>query len=498
MSLLSRRSLFRAASSLASLWAAGRPGAALAATAARPLQRDPKRLIDLPPGFSYRILARRGDRMSDGYRVPGNPDAMGVFRGSGGSLILMCNHEVTPGDRANGPYPPGKATPPQSYDPNGFGGVTRLVFDPETLALRSSNLALCGTHWNCAGGLSPWGWLSCEEIFLPEHGYVFLVPSDVPQLTAARRIRGYGHFRHEAATVDPRTQIAYLTEDREDAAFYRFLPARPDTPFEGTLQALRVKGEANFDTNRMGAGESLEVDWVDVPLPDSPRDDVRLQAQAAGAARFVRTEGLWLGDGELYFTATAGGPIGRGQIFRLRLGAAAERPRPIMTADAERPRPITTADAERPRPITTADAEALDRLTLLVQTSDTSVLDMPDNLTVSPHGLLFLAEDGYEGNYLRCVTPSGEVFDFARNARTTSEFAGPCFSPDGRTLFVNLQRDGLTLAIRGPFDGELHAANLHGQTPDDLPTPPGVAGLGTGALVLALAALSRRRKQRQP
>ena len=34
----------------------------------------------------------------------------------------------------------------------------------------------------------------------------------------------------------------------------------------------------------------------------------------------------------------------------------------------------------------------------------------------------------------------------------TGELAGVCFDPTGDTLFVNLQHDGLTLAIRGPMD----------------------------------------------
>jgi hypothetical protein len=32
-----------------------------------------------------------------------------------------------------------------------------------------------------------------------------------------------------------------------------------------------------------------------------------------------------------------------------------------------------------------------------------------------------------------------------------SEFAGPTFSPDGSTFFVNIQSRGLTYAIWGPF-----------------------------------------------
>jgi secreted PhoX family phosphatase len=32
-----------------------------------------------------------------------------------------------------------------------------------------------------------------------------------------------------------------------------------------------------------------------------------------------------------------------------------------------------------------------------------------------------------------------------------NEFAGACWSPDGRTLFVNIQTPGITFAITGPW-----------------------------------------------
>ncbi|MFT3756489.1 MAG: DUF839 domain-containing protein [Pseudoxanthomonas sp.] len=54
-------------------------------------------------------------------------------------------------------------------------------------------------------------------------------------------------------------------------------------------------------------------------------------------------------------------------------------------------------------------------------------------------------------NYLRLVTQRGEVIPFAHNSMSRSEFAGVCFSPDGRILFVNIQDNGLTLAIEGDW-----------------------------------------------
>jgi secreted PhoX family phosphatase len=131
-------------------------------------------------------------------------------------------------------------------------------------------------------------------------------------------------------------------------------------------------------------------------------------------------------------------------------------------------------------------------LSVVAQSSDPNVHDMPDNITVSPNGELFVAEDGLEGNSLRRVTRRGEVLEFARNRKSQSELTGPCFSPDGSTLFVNLQHDGLTLAVRGPF------AALAGQSAAVSGTRPapfaGIAGLGAGVAVLAFAALAQRKR----
>ncbi|KAB2892468.1 MAG: DUF839 domain-containing protein, partial [Kofleriaceae bacterium] len=42
---------------------------------------DPGGIMDLPPGFSCRVISRRGDLMSDGYLTPAKPDGMACFAG---------------------------------------------------------------------------------------------------------------------------------------------------------------------------------------------------------------------------------------------------------------------------------------------------------------------------------------------------------------------------------------------------------------------------------
>jgi secreted PhoX family phosphatase len=326
----------------------------------------------------------------------------------------MRNHELWEVHLDFSPWRPGQVPAPEAYDALAPGGVTRAVIDARSGELLESNLVLAGTYWNCAGGPSPWGWLTCEETFQQDHGFVFLCETDATRVRPPQRIPGYGRFRHEAAAVDPVSAIAYLTEDQPDACFYRFVPDDPESPFEGTLQALVVEGRPRLDTGLQPPGRRFAIEWIDVVEPAPASDSVRIAAQAGGAALFRRTEGLWLAGDEAFLAATNGGRSGRGQILRLDL--------------------------------------AQQTLEVFASPDDEALLDMPDNLTVSPDGLLYVAEDGLVGdNYLRVVDAEGSVFAFA-HCRWPTEFAGPCFAPDGQTLFVNLQELGLTLAIEGPFD----------------------------------------------
>jgi secreted PhoX family phosphatase len=382
------------------------------------LVKDPAGVFDLPKGYSYRIVQRVGETMTDGYQVPASFDGMGCFAApEPGKVVLMRNHENTfvPG---TGPCGVGRKPPPEAYDPAAQGAVTRVVLHADTLKVASSNLVLAGTVRNCAGGPSPWGWLSCEEATDAHHGYVFLCRTDAARVAPPTRIVGYGRFRHEAACVDPRTFIAYLTEDKDDSCLYRFVPVNGERPFEGKLQALAVADLPKLDLAAARLGQSFEVTWVDIDEPDSRDDTVRFQGRARGAAVLRRGEGIWLDGERVFICSTSGGPAGAGQIFRLDLGGATRK----------------------------------DRLSVVAQSTDTDLLNMPDNVTVSPWGEVFMAEDSVGGvQHLRVLSPDGIVSDFARNALSRSELAGVCFSPDGRTLFVNIYGDGLTLAIRGPF-----------------------------------------------
>lgn len=404
-----------------------------------PLVPDPAGILDLAEGFSYRILERQGERMSDGYRMPGLPDAMGCFSRADGKLVLMRNHELE-GAYGFGPYDENQPAPPQAYDPGSNGGVTRLVLDAATLTRESSNLVLVGTTRNCSGGKSPWGWLTCEETFSATHGYTFLCSTEAERVAPFKKLPSYGHFYHEGAVVDPRDNVGYFTEDRYDGCLFRFLPDAKDEPFVGRFQALGIAGKTGFTTSTgMVVGEPLEVTWVDLPDPNPVSDILRSTATAAGAAIVCRGEGIWYEQGVVYFTATSGGARGAGQVFALR---------PTKQGGS---------------------------LELLAESTDPELLDGPDAVALAPWGDVLITEDSVTGrgvNHLRGLTPEGEMYPLART--NLSELSGLCFSPDGCGLFLNVFGTGITLVVTGPFPAV---------TPGSCgpyPEPPAVGGAGNG------------------
>lgn len=364
----------------------------------------------LPEGFEAIIIGRAGERLSDGARSPASPDGMACFA-DGDHWILLRNHEI---DRApeRGAYPAGQ--PDLAYDRNGHGGVSRLVIDPKTLRVLSSNMVLTGTLRNCAGGPSPWGWMSCEETTEPGHGYTFLCRTEARALSKPEKLADFGRFRHEAVAFDPDTGQAYLTEDEADGCLYRFSPRDRKAPFAGRLEALRLIGQHGISTGALGEpGSKWKVDWVTIDDPDATREPTRTQALRKGAATFVRGEGAWLDGDGMVFCATAGGRAGRGQIFRLSF--------------------------------------APNELVLVAESTSDDDFNAPDNITVAPWGDFIVAEDGQAPQHLFGIRRDGSCYPLLRNEKSSSELAGVSFSPDGSVLFCNAQWDGLTVAVRGPF-----------------------------------------------
>ena len=416
-----------------------------------PLIEDPNGLISLPAGFTYKVISKHGNTMSDGLLVPGLADGMAAFPGPDGKVIVVRNHEVSPSHLEGGAFGTDLALlkqlkPENLYDYGRgespcLGGTTSFIFNPKTFEIEVEYLSLAGTIRNCAGGATPWNsWITCEEdvstantLLEKDHGYNFEVPAQAaPKLFDPVPLKAMGRFMHEAVCVHPETGIVYQTEDRQDGLIYRFLPNQKGQLLAGgKLQVLAFKGAKSYDTRNwpdspsetMELNRKYEVEWMDIDDIDSPDDDLRLRGFENGAARFARGEGMWYGDGEAYFACTSGGLKKHGQVFRYT------------------PSPFEGQENEQ---------DAAPTLELFVEPNNSNLVESCDNLTIAAHGDLVICEDLAVPRIVG-VTEDGQIYHFARNIGQQSEFAGACFSPDGKILFVNIQGPGLTLAIQGPW-----------------------------------------------
>ncbi len=417
-----------------------------------PLMPDPDRILELPEGFSYRVISQRGNKMTDGLYVPGLADAMATFPAEDGKILIIRNHEVRPDDPGNGAFGDKlelleQMESSQFYDFGGgtmpcLGGTTTMLYNPQSKQVEIEYLSLAGTIRNCAGGPTPWNsWISCEEdvsvadgSLEKNHGYNFEVPAQVtPKLFDPVPLKAMGRFNHEAVCVDPRTGIVYQTEDRGDGLIYRYLPNIPGKLSEGgKLQVLAIKDRPSFDTRNwkdlsiepMEIRQSYPVEWLDISGIDAPDDDLRLRGFEQGAARFARGEGMWFGEGEAFFACTNGGLLGFGQIFRY-----------VPSPDEGQP-------GENDNP---------GRLEIFAEPNDSTLVQSCDNLTVGANGDLVICEDMPTPRIVG-ITPDGAIYHIAKNIGYSSEFAGAVFSPDGNTLFVNIQGPGITMAIEGPWN----------------------------------------------
>lgn len=402
--------------------------------------------IFLPRGFHCMKISEAGWPMSDGRPTPNALDGMAAFSISGNRIRLVRNHEL-------------RQRPPEgmvlsdnkAYDALASGGCTtvELTVNPDGSVEKVGEWpSLAGTLVNCAGGPTPWGsWLSCEETLASRtdsdgeptgwqqnHGYVFEVPASADEAVDPVPLRAMGRFIHEAVAIDPATGIVYLTEDSDPSGFYRFIPRQPgNLAAGGRLQMLGIARRRNYDTRtRQRVGEWLPVAWADIPDPDPDsdfieRDAVFSQGHQRGGASFARLEGCCAGDGFIYFDATTGGNEGAGQIWQYVPGGSGGG-----------------------------------QLVLVYESPSRDVLKQPDNLCMSPRGGLAICEDAGGENYLRGIDRNGHLFDFMRNDSNSMEWAGVCFSPQGRTMFANIQGAlwvgdgtepmGVTLAVWGPWE----------------------------------------------
>ncbi|MGJ9403910.1 alkaline phosphatase PhoX [Arthrobacter sp. KK5.5] len=445
-----------------SLDAFSRPAAAATtrtATGYGALVADPQGILALPEGFSYKLIARSGQTPTADGVHPSDPDGMGVFAGPDGGSVLVTNHENS--GREPFPVPVVEGI---TYDSGAIGGTSTITVDGDGNRT-GEYTSLAGTDNNCAGGITPWGtWLTCEEtesragqgLRTKDHGYVFEVDPTSREANLGKSpvpLKFMGRYSHEAVAVDPATSVVYLTEDagNPNGLYFRWVPPAGFVPGKDALRELALSpgGDTAGKLEAMNCflggrhvadlseattvGTRLKVEWVDVPDRDAATVSVRRQFGNDRITRSRKLEGQWWGDGGVFFVSS---------FARLGDGSANEHDGQVWFYD-----PATESITLKTIFGVNRDPDA-----------DNGNFDGPDNITVSTHGGLILAEDGDGVSHLVGVTSQGKAYPLARNDFNDSEFCGPAFSADGETLFVNIQSPGFTLAVTGPWGRASNAA----------------------------------------
>lgn len=339
--------------------------------------------IMLPAGFRSRVIAQSGTQpyIGSSYVWHSAPDGGATFSTPDSGWIYVSNSEI--GSNA--------------------GGVGAIRFDSSGNIIDAYSI-LDNSNRNCAGGATSWStWLSCEE-----HDFGVVWECDPHGINLPIQRPALGVFSHEAATLDITTNFIYLTEDKTDGCFYRFIPG-----------SFTINGEPDLVNGSLQVAivdlQNLSVSWQTVPDPGASSQPTRYQVSSS--TKFNGGEGIVYFDGVVFFATKGDNKIWSYDITTNQLSVvydANSHPNPILTG--------------------------------------------VDNITLSKEGELVVGEDGGDLQVV-ALTKSNRLVPLAQlTGHSSSEITGPAFSPDGRRFYFSSQRgtsgsstDGVTFEITGPF-----------------------------------------------
>lgn len=324
-----------------------------------------------------------------------------------------------------------------------------------------------GTLANCSGGQTPWGTaLSCEENFqdypvaAPEgygwdaaiygkrhYGWVVEVdPFD--KNSTPRKHTALGRFRHENVAMrvgNDGTVVAYMGDDKAGSCVYKFVAERKLTNLSDRAGNMKTLENGKLYAADFGAGKWILLDYDAQEKLRQAKDskgnllfasqadvlaDARAAALALKATPVDRPEDIEINplDGSVFIALTNNTGHGNfhGQIVRL----AEKDGNPA--------------------------ASAFDWSIFAVGGSQ-SGFSSPDNLVFDGEGNLWMVTDisssrvgkgiySFQANngvfFFRTSGPdAGIAYQFA-SGPVECELTGPCWTPDGQTLFLSVQHPG--------------------------------------------------------
>lgn len=348
----------------------------------------------------------------------------------------------------------------QDRDNFRIDGLTPLSLVADR-AIEKSKTAI-GTTGNCCGGQTPWGTvLTCEENFHdfygqvkfsqrkgktkrhpvasssamawddhtpypPEH-YGWVVEIN-PRTKKGKKLTALGRFAHEGAFVvqapDGRC-VVYMGDDTQDQYFYKFIAAK-----KGSLE----KGKLYVAILPEGKWEELSL--KNPKLKGRFKDQTELLIRTREAATLLGATPLDRPEG------CAQDPVSKSIYLNCTMNKEAGRPfGSIMKFDEENHDPLSLKFKSE----------------IFLHGGELTGFACPDNMCFDRKGNLWMTTDvaDYDLNkdeykpfgnnslfYIPLSGPeAGKAFRFAI-APQEAEFTGPCFSADGKTLFLSVQHPG--------------------------------------------------------
>ena len=316
-----------------------------------------------------------------------------------------------------------------------------------------------GTLGNCAGGVTPRNtFLTCEENYQnffgeavyekdgsrvyqsakwvmgwdihyshpPEH-YGWVVEVN-PKNGDAKKLVSLGRFAHEGAcTIKARDGrvVVYMGDDANDECFYKFISDSPDTLDSGTLYVAQLESK-----------KWIPLTTKNPLLKNKFKNQTELLIRTRDAASLVKATKLDRPEdckidpitGHIYLNCTNNTPAGRpfGSIYKF----------------VEKNNDYTSLEFD---------------WSIFIHGGHVSKMACPDNLAFDKKGNLWvtsdisedsIGSDPYEkfGNNALFYIPMSGV-NFGKTFRVVqapkdAELTGPCFSDDGKTLFLSVQHPG--------------------------------------------------------
>lgn len=444
-------------------------------------QSLPTTLI-LSPGLDYRILFRQGESMilrGDGRSAPARGEhdftAYMPIEGSSDHGVLIVSHEVSDSNSFFGDG--GSMT---SFEIRNSGGRWQALNRYHHI-----DFASLGLTWeNCGGGQTPHGTALTAEEFPPASnkemhrngdryrdtgdvtirfdgttrriqrwqnmGWMVEVAQPKPDAApteAVHKLFKMGRFSHESAVCMEDGRTVYLTDDFDPSVFFKFVSARTGDYTDGQLYAYRQSDDG------MSGG------WIPLPMELDSLIDARGSAIRRGATLFVRHEWATGLGGKIYIAETGKEQIRWGRPVALGGRPAYHHRERLNSAD-------TTLSDFYGRVLEFDPATG--RMRVLIEggagrSNPRKHLSNPDCLTstyLGGRGYLVICENTIALTRGR-VSPEAEkaqqeiseifwldlgvsdptVDDLVRFGvgPAGAEMTGARFTPDGKTLFLNIQ-----------------------------------------------------------